>query len=148
MESTSNLSKYVPSSAMYKPNSVGDRERGTSLFEHQSQTFLHRVCYHYSKLLRRLHRPRLRCTNGVATMSPSQTYVAFIPMQNYPWSSIRASPVILGSASASGIEKWPPSMMQMQMQIQAKLLCIHASSVTTRLNPNLNRIICNYPVKP
>ena len=35
---------------------------------------------------------------------------------------LRASPVIPVSASASGIEKWPPSRMQMQTQAELPLI--------------------------
>ena len=40
------------------------------------------------------------------------------------YSSLRASPVVPGSASASRNEKWPPSRMQMQTQENLPLILL------------------------
>ena len=52
--------------------------------------------------------------------------------------SIRASPVIPGSASASGIEKWPLSKMQMQTQAKLPLILHSRSSFYRALIPCQN----------
>jgi hypothetical protein len=52
---------------------------------------------------------------------------------------LRASPVIPGSAFASGIEKWPPSRMQMQTHTQAmESLILHHLNYPIEPQPKLD----------